>query len=179
MPPTRIAKVNNVLLESLTPKRLRNYQSYITKINTDIANGRQAEIATIELDRPGTNWSQSLRYDCSISLRCQGPEIFVLSLYDLDKDPLDRDFHGWLTNNERFRLVGHKGEYHCDFHSQRASRTATGNAYTMPMMAAAVVPLIDQAITSGVLRTPKRPALNEDEILELIHAKRRKVRSMA
>ena len=174
-----IIQVNNITFESLSPNRQKNYLTYVKKIKDEMLSGRQSIIATVELDRPGTNWSQTIRWDSCVSLRCQGPEIFIFSLYDMDKEPLDRDLHCFLTNGQRFSMIGHDASYHYNFNSQRASRTATGNAYTMPMLASAMIPLAHQAIVSGVCTNPKQPALNECQILELITKKNSKRRRVA
>ena len=101
--------------------------------------------------------------------------MFMLSLYDLDKVDVDRDFHCYLTDGQRFSLLGHRAVYGETFSSQRAKRSATGNAYGVPMLAAAVVPLMQQAVGTGILRTPKCPPLSHDELHGLVRAKRRRL----
>ena len=94
----------------------------------------------------------------------KGPDVFIVSVADLDKPPSDMKYHGFLPDVLRFPLVGHDITLAEHLSSQRASRSGTGNAYAVPSLASALIPLVDQAVKSGVMATLKRPAKTTDDL---------------
>ena len=163
----RQAMMRNVPFENLSTKRKANYLAYVAKIEKDITADAAGQIAVIELDRKSVGWSQQLSYDACISLRVKGPELFIMSIYDWQKDPMLRDYHGWLPEQARFPLQGHDPRYRNSFTSQNASRAASGNAYAVPMLAAHLIPLVTRAVQAGILTNPRKRPLTRDELLSL------------
>ena len=148
----------------------------MARIRADMTNGRNATLAVCDLDRGGeTMWGATLVYDAAMSLRTKGPDQFILSVHDMHLPIDQREVHGWLPDSLRFTLMGHNPEYCKDFTSQRGHRAATGNAHSVYAVAAVTLPLVEQAILTGVMHVTKRqPALTNEQLCELSSVKRRR-----
>ena len=154
---------------SLSAPRKKNYDSMVERIKLDVIAGTAGELALLDIDRNGENYYKSgqITYDYCPSLRVKGPDIFVLTVSDLHKPCSEMRYHGFLPDSVRFPLVGHSptvGDY---LPSQRGKRSGTGNAFAVPSLAAALIPLVGQAVKSGVRATAKRPAKNTAELHDL------------
>ena len=160
----RADQVKRVARGDLSPQRALNYDAYMITIRADVAAGKAGDIACMELDRNGKNWSSTVRYDSIMSLRVSGPEIFLVSIYDMDADLSNRVTHGYLPDVLRFPLQGHLCKYATDMPSGRALRATTGNAFAVPMMARAVIPLATLAVQSGVCATVRKRPKTESEL---------------
>ena len=171
-----ILYVPNVPVDKLTVPRQKNYNRYIAEIREDLRWGhRDATIVTMEIDRSGENWGSSYHFDAVQSIRCKGPDIFVMTIPDMDLPFEDRCLHRFLTIQERFRLIGYKASVRGMFKSKRAALKASGNAYTAPMMASAILPLVRQAIQSGVITPSHQKAKSHSELFEMAASKRRRL----
>ena len=171
-----ILYVPNVPVDKLTVPRQKNYNRYIAEIREDLRWGhRDATIVTMEIDRSGENWGSTYHFDAVQSIRCKGPDIFVMTIPDMDLPFEDRCLHRFLTIQERFRLIGYKASVSGMFKSKRAALKASGNAYTVPMMASAILPLVRQAIQSGVITPSHQKAKSHSELFEMAASKRRRL----
>ena len=146
--------------------RRKNYDSFVERMKNDLKIGRQGAVVAIELDRKlDGNWNDSYSFDLLPSLRVKGPDFFVMSLEDLNRPSHDRRYHGWLPDTIRLLVLCHRVALAGCFESQRALRSATGNAQVVAMLACATVPLVTQAVDAGVCTNPvqrplKRAALD-------------------
>ena len=143
-----------------TPRRQLNYDAYMRKLDNEAVD---AEFACFDVDRSicGKFSKDKLFYDNVPPLTTKGPEIFVVSLMDRDKPVQERRAHRLITNEERFRLQGFPGLFATLFDSQRGARSATGNAFPVPMVAKMVLPLMRQCAMMGA------KGLTKDELNQL------------
>ena len=144
-------------------------------IREDVRNGIAGEIATMELDRNGENWSSSFLYDMAQPIRVKGPSIFLISVADIGAPCEQRAVHRWLSLSERFRLQGHSGRTRNLLQSDRVAMRATGNAFAVPMLASMVLPLIEQAVNANVLTNPRKQPKTVAELIEMAASKRRRL----
>ena len=101
-------------------------------------------------------------------MRTTGLNVFLVSTWDLDKPEQERAYFRTLTDRERFKVMGHDGSYWDDFGTCTAAREASGNAYAVPMLAVAVLPLVKEAVMTGVVHRSGPRKKTEQELLEMI-----------
>jgi site-specific DNA-cytosine methylase len=163
----------------LTKKQQTNLAAYLRRIRTDISSGAAGSLAVIDVDRANDGvFAPQLLYGKTATLRTKGPNLFVISTYDLASPVKLRAYFRFLTLGERFKLQGHSDRYAEFFPSKVACRRATGNAYAVPMLAAATLPLIQAVVDSGSFNTAGPSHLNKRQLDDLakknIKVKRRR-----
>ena len=86
----------------------------------------------------------------------------------LDKPWTERFISRFLTDNERYELLGHAGNVADFFPSLNSRRQAIGNAYAVPQVMSVIIPMLESALHTGVL-TPaeEQKSLNPDELASL------------
>jgi site-specific DNA-cytosine methylase len=131
-----------------TPKKRANFKAYLKKINEDKANKTilpSAKYAVFDVDRAFSRvWCTQMFIDVVPSLRKKGPEYMVVSLGDGDADPVGARVCRILSIEERFTLQGHSPKLLVQAGFKKTmALLATGNAYALPMVAAAVLPLME------------------------------------
>jgi hypothetical protein len=142
--------IPNIPVADLTIKRQAKLAMYMRIIQDDLAAGRVAEFAVIEIDRdPNGVFGKIIQYDRIPTLRTKGPEFLIVSLNDLHLPPMDRACHRLLSNSERFALQGHPHSNHLHCPSQALSRYASGNAFAVPMVAAVAGPMVNSLFLKG------------------------------
>ncbi len=148
---------------TLTSKQFKNVEDYIQAIfDCDQyywIDGfySDANFACVDTSRSFTAvYSHVLMYDKVPGLRCNGPDIVVISLTDLTsrwkQDWASMEFFRRVTDEERFRLHGHAGNYADNFKSRTERLRVTGNAYAVPMFFCVAMPLLRQSVMSGATK---------------------------
>ena len=130
-----------------TTKKMENTTLYLSEIEAMVrANpNHQHRIAVFDPCRAqGKKWKVRVHYDVVPALRTSGPWYFVVSLWDWDSAVQDKAIFRFLTLGERFLLSGHRSEY-SKFSSKRLAARMTGNAYAVPMLTAAMAPVLTTA----------------------------------
>eukprot|EP00435_Cladocopium_sp_Y103_P041339 s2160_g11.t1 len=162
---------------NLDPTRLTNtMQSNLTVYKKMAQEAMQkpdfsASIMCCELDRnPLKNYGGAVAFDCVPSFRTQGPQIFLVSLADLEKPWSEQRLHRFLSVRERFALQGHPHAMASHFRNKSASMKASGNAFNVLAMAVMMAPLLEAAASEGVLQRGKVKHLDADELAALIPA---------
>ena len=102
--------------------------------------------------------------------------MFVVSIVDRHNPLHERQWHGSLPDTARFLVHCHEPSFLEDCGSQRVARSVTGNAYSVPMLARALSPLVARAVQMGVLTNPKQPPLTRNALLSLAEKRDRKRR---
>ena len=128
-------------------------------------------MACLDIDRSANRvFTLQLLYGRAESLRTKGPKIFLVPTFDLNVPPGKRAFFRCLTEGERFVVQGHAASYVRDFKTIVSARAATGNAYAIPMLAAAVVPLVHCSVASAVCSPKGMQTASRAELVSLFHA---------
>jgi len=159
----------NIDPQQLTEKRKRNLEQYLSSVADCMkvaweTNPDWIPIACIDIDRAfDRTFSPVVYYDKIPSLRCNAPEIFLVSTEDLQMRCHLKKFMRFLTDAERFYLQGHE-DYSGDFKTRKAKLSATGNAYATLMFASVVVPMMTQTIITGA---SKRTRLTPEDLRSL------------
>ena len=150
------ASVPNIRREDLTTdRRKQNLDDYTAMLAGHIAAGTaHGRMAFSEIDRAtDRRFSCELSWDAVPSLRTGGPDFFIVSVFDANNpDVMARKCHRFLSDRERFLLQGYPAEYSNLFRSPAFCRSATGNCYAVPMLAAMVLPLVRQVGLSQACR---------------------------
>ena len=90
----------------------------------------------------------------------------VVSVADIEKPVHERRVWRFLTEAERWTLIGHKPEYStCT--GKTAGRKLTGNSFPVPMLAAVVIPMLEAVAQSRVLSPEGIKCLKEEELRKL------------
>lgn len=96
----------------------------------------EAKLFTCELDRnPLKAYGGSICFDSVPSFRCQGPQIFIVSLDDLHLPEHKQKVHRFLTVRERFALQGRPHDLANHFEKKAAAIKASGNAFNVLALA--------------------------------------------
>ena len=137
----------NVNPSSITaPGRAKNLREYEALIKKEVKEKKiVAHFAIFDIDRKiGGRFREVLMYDQIPPMRLKGPEFFLISCIDLDKQWSDKVTYRFLTNSERFTLQGHPHSMSTVQMSGRFHHRVIGNAYATPMVAAVMVPIINK-----------------------------------
>ena len=158
---------NALLSELTTAKKRTNYAHYLNQIKDDIAAGKAGALAVFDIDRAvGCVRRTQIVYDKIMSLKCKGPNMFVISTDDIDAAIPEKKVHRFITLRDRFTLQGQDGSYADLCQTQRQAMKLTGNACATLQTAAVLLPMIEKAMLVGALsaqglqRVPKRQLLD-------------------
>ena len=99
--------------------------------------------------------SASGNYDVVLPLRVRGADILIISVTDVDLPLRDRRVIRCLTEGERCELIGHRPVYSTCC-GKMLGRKLTWNSYPVPMLAAMIVPALQQVGASDALH-PEGP----------------------
>ena len=137
--------INISSVDSLSTKKLReNFLEYEARIKVDVSNGRAGEFAFCELSRSASGvFSSAISYDIVPPLRSTGQPIFCFSCTDIAEHISQRKLVRYLAEGERFRFMGHPASL-ADRFPVTLARHAAGNCYAVPMLALAVVPILQR-----------------------------------
>lgn len=151
-----------------TEVKRKVYARQLERIKEDVENQRAGRVATFETGRDPTNlFSAKIFYDCTPALRTKGPEIFLMSTWDINKPEMERAFHRPLHDRERFLLQGHSADLLDMFPDKTSAWAACGNAYAVPQLASMVAPMLRR---SALMDSAARH-LNEEQLRSLIKEK--------
>jgi len=158
--------VPNVSLGSLSTQKMKdNVRRVMERIAHDQAMGVAGDIAVFDISRnPATEKYQNFMYDCIPSLRTKGPYYFVVSVAFVLEEKLFGDdgevpdeayFFRYLTESERYIAQGLDPVFHDCTPGIMNKRLGTGNAYAIPMVASATLPLLE-AISEYFEKQPRK-----------------------
>lgn len=144
-------EAKNVQLSDLPMQQQVNLIGYELQVIRDVIEGDAGDIAVVDLGRSEhAVFGMRIQYDIVPSLTCKQTSLFVISTEDADlADVNDRRFRRFLTMRERYELLGYPGLF-CELLPKTAAQQLIGNAYALPMVAAAVAPLMCIVGLSGL-----------------------------
>jgi hypothetical protein len=159
--------------ELSTASKRASILKYVDRIRADIGNGVAGKLATFDIGRNFDKvWSAQILYDRIPSLRCKGPEIFMVYVPDIDKPAADSLVFRHLHDKERLTLQGHDDRYDQYFSSRNHARSSTGNAFSTFQVAAIVMPMIMDAVITGALGPDGMRRLDKDALYRLAYRRR-------
>ena len=155
--------------DTLGEKMSANYHLYMKQVRRMYAeNPSLGSIAFFQADRcPLREYHSAITWDIIPALRTQGPQIFAVSTKDLHLPWHLMKLHRFLEPGERFSFQGHDAEYALACGSKTFAHLSTGNAYGTPQVAAMLVPLLEQAVATGVIQKSGLSKLSETELFKL------------
>ena len=167
----------NVLPSQLTtPPKVLSYGGYLAKIRSDIAAGIAGALAVFDIDRKADGVRKGkVSYDHIQSLKCKGPALFIISTHDIALRPEAQEFHRYVSNRERYVLLGQDPTYNDLCKNSTLSVRLTGNACSPLQIGAVLLPMIETAVLAGALCNTGPARLSKQSLLELAPSKRRRI----
>ena len=140
-----------------TEKRMRNVFAYINSLKDSLAKWPSEqplpEVAVFDIDRAhGMKWKSNIAFDQVPAIRTKSPEFFLVSCDDLDLPVRERRFFRLMEDDERLALQGHPMDFARFFKNSALIRTATGNAFAIPMCCEVVGPLMLFAMQARAIK---------------------------
>ncbi|CAL1170856.1 unnamed protein product [Cladocopium goreaui] len=159
-----IPSVNRGSLTSCMQKNLKDAQGQLKEL---FANGdlEESDIVCFPLDRAdGKCYKRQICKNKVPTLTTSNSYLFVSDM-NFSKPDHERDFFRFLLPQERFTLQGFPAFISSSFNSQALQIKAAGNAYPVPLIAAAVAGLLEKIGPDDLPRVDK--ALEDQPALRL------------
>ena len=145
-----LGKFPNTPLQSLSQPQQQNHRDYEEIIRTKFAAGLldKTDVVMFAIDRAkGRAVNQHIYINVSGTLTCHNRYLWVEKVGDIiDEVPCsEREYSRFLKNPERLALQGFEKELALQLTPSKAFKAA-GNAYPVPLMAAALSPMVSSIL---------------------------------
>jgi site-specific DNA-cytosine methylase len=136
-----------------TAQQRQNLNEYEEIVRSHLRAETAGAIAVVDLGRSTQKvFAAQVLYDRVPPLTTKGPEVFLMSTSDFgESETKARRVYRFLSESERFKLMGFPGEY-SQFVGKTMSRRISGNAFAPPMLGAVLAPIARCLADSGILR---------------------------